>query len=192
MVSRYQPGKFRFERAGSTIGRFLLNTVAGIGGLFDPATDAGLARHEADFGQTLGRYGAGTGPYVMLPLVGPSDVRDGVGLIFDALGDPLAWATGGLTATFSQARDGVAIVQGRVDNDDQMTALRLESVDPYATVRSAYSQNRDFQVRESRGEAAGPSVQSLPDFDLPPPAAAAPAPATPPPAGPTSTSALRP
>jgi phospholipid-binding lipoprotein MlaA len=171
-----------FERAGSAIGRFLLNSVVGIGGLFDPAAGAGLARHNSDFGQTLGRYGAGTGPYIMLPFVGPSDVRDGVGLIVDALGDPLAWATGGLTTTFTQVRGGVYVAQARVDNDGQMTALRRDFTDPYATLRAAYSQNRAFQIREARGEPSVSAVQGLPDFGLPPPAAAPSAPAAPPPA----------
>jgi phospholipid-binding lipoprotein MlaA len=178
-----------FKRAGSAIGRFLLNSVVGIGGFFDPATGAGLARHESDFGQTLGRYGAGTGPYIMLPFVGPSDVRDGIGLIVDILSDPLAWATGGPTTTFGKVRDGVYVAQARVDNDDQMTALRRDFTDPYATLRSAYSQNRAFQIREARGEPAASAVQELPDFGPPPAAAASPAPVAPPPAGPSSTDA---
>jgi phospholipid-binding lipoprotein MlaA len=181
-----------FRRAGSAIGRFLLNSVVGIGGFFDPATDAGLARHESDFGQTLGRYGAGTGPYIMLPFVGPSNVRDGIGLTVDFLGDPLAWATGGLTSTFGKARDGVYVAQARVDDDDQMTALRRDFTDPYATLRSAYAQNRAFQIRRARGEPAASAVQELPDFGLPPAAAAPPASVAPPPAGPSSTDAPRP
>lgn len=154
-----------FELAGSTVGRFLLNTIVGVGGLFDPATRAGLVRHEADFGQTLGRYGAGPGPYVMLPIVGPSDVRDGVGLVVDTLGDPLVWATGGLAATFGLARGGAHMAQERVDNNDQMTGLRRDFTDPYAALRSAYSQNRASEIGEARGEPAISAVQALPSFE---------------------------
>jgi phospholipid-binding lipoprotein MlaA len=166
-----------FKRAGSTVGRFVLNSTIGVGGLFDPATRAGLPRHESDFGQTLGRYGVGTGPYIYVPFVGPSDLRDGVGRIADALGDPLAWATGGLNTTFGRVRFGASAPQGRVDVNDQIAGLRQDFADPYAGLRSEYSQNRALMIRDARGESATSAVQELPEFgptptpsDSPPPA----------------------
>ncbi len=71
------------KRTATTTGRLLLNTTVGIAGLFDPATAIGLARQEEDFGQTLGFYGVGAGPYIMLPLLGPSNLRDASGRVFD-------------------------------------------------------------------------------------------------------------
>ena len=161
-------------RAGKATGRFVINSTVGVVGFFDPAADAGLERHDADFGQTLGRYGAGTGPYVFVPLVGPSDIRDGIGRLVDAFGDPISWAAGGLSSTFGQVRDGVYVAQARVDIDDQLTGLHRDFTDPYATLRSAYAQNRAFKIREARGETPAQGVQNLPDFE------AAPTPAPPP------------
>jgi phospholipid-binding lipoprotein MlaA len=73
------------DKAGTTLVRFAINSTVGIAGLFDPASELGFARQDEDFGQTLGRWGVGGGPYVMLPLLGPSSVRDTVGWAVDAL-----------------------------------------------------------------------------------------------------------
>jgi phospholipid-binding lipoprotein MlaA len=73
------------DKAGTTLVRFLLNSTVGIGGLFDPASRLGYARENEDFGQTLGVWGIGDGPYLMLPLLGPSNLRDAVGRAADAL-----------------------------------------------------------------------------------------------------------
>ena len=78
----------RFKQAGSDTGRLLMNTTLGIGGLLDPASSAGLLKYDNDFGLTLARWGAGKGPYLMLPLLGPSDVRDGAGRIPDSFASP--------------------------------------------------------------------------------------------------------
>ncbi len=161
-------------RAGQATGRFLLNSTVGLAGLFDPAAGAGLQRHDSDFGQTLGRWGAGTGPYVFVPLVGPSDIRDGLGRLIDSLADPIDWATGGLGGTYSEVHSGLTVAQARVDIDDQLTGLKRDFTDPYATLRSAYGQNRAFKVEEAKGMTPAQGVQNLPDFDAQP---AAPAPA---------------
>lgn len=73
------------KATATAVGRFAINTTVGILGFYDPATKIGLKQHNEDFGQTLGRWGVGTGPYVMLPILGPSNVRDTVGLVGDAL-----------------------------------------------------------------------------------------------------------
>ncbi len=170
----------RLKHAGEAGARFVVNSTLGIAGFLDPMADAGIRRHDSDFGQTLGRYGAGTGPYVFVPFIGPSNIRDGIGRIVDAVGDPVGWATGGLNTTFGQVRDGVYVLQARVDIDGQLTGLERDFTDPYATLRSAYAQNRAFKVQEARGLAGAPAVQDLPDFGAEPAPAPAPKPAAPP------------
>ena len=169
--------QLHLAHAGEATLRFILNSTFGVAGLFDVAGESGIHRHNSDFGQTLGRWGAGTGPYVFVPFVGPSDIRDGVGRIVDAVGDPVAWVTGGLDTTAGQVREGVYVFQARVDVDDQLTGLERDFTDPYATLRSAYSQNRAFKIRQAQGlpDAAAP-VDSLPDFGAEPAPAAKPAP----------------
>src|SRR5439155_26460868 len=71
------------RHAGIAVGRFAVNTTVGVAGFFDPATDWGLEAHWEDFGQTLGWWGLGSGPYLVLPILGPSTVRDGAGMIVD-------------------------------------------------------------------------------------------------------------
>src|SRR5262245_3087007 len=73
----------KVQRAASDVGRFFVNTTVGVAGFFDPASSVGLDFQWEDFGQTLGWWGVGTGPYLVLPILGPSDIRDGGGLIFD-------------------------------------------------------------------------------------------------------------
>ena len=77
--------QFKFVSAGSDIGRVLINSTFGILGLFDVASEVGLQKHDEDFGQTLGYWGIGTGPYLMLPLLGPSNLRDTPGKVLDIL-----------------------------------------------------------------------------------------------------------
>ena len=112
----------------------------------------------------------GTGPYVFVPFFGPSDVRDGVGRIVDAFGDPVIWIVGGLDTTFGQVHEGVRVLQARVDVDDQLQSLDRDFTDPYATLRSAYSQNRAFKIDEAKGVTPQAQVDDLPDFgsDAPP------------------------
>lgn len=147
--------------AGRAIARLVINTTVGLGGLFDVASHVGIAGSQADFGQTLGRYGVRTGPYLFVPFLGPSNVRDGVGAVIDAVSDPVAWATGGLGTTFAAARGGVTVLDTRAQADGAVHALD-DAIDPYATVRSAYRQIRAAAVDEARGRAP-----SLPDFDEP-------------------------
>jgi phospholipid-binding lipoprotein MlaA len=147
--------------AGRAGARFVINSTVGLGGLFDVASHAGIAGSQADFGQTLGRYRVGTGPYLFIPFLGPSDVRDGLGWLIDTASDPVAWATGGLNTTFAAARGGVTVLDARAQADGAIRALD-DATDPYATARSAYLQHRAAAVDEARGRAP-----SLPDFDEP-------------------------
>lgn len=139
--------------------RFVVNSTVGVLGLFDVAAKGGLKRREADFGQTFGRYGAGSGPYVYVPVMGPTNLRDGTGRVLDIVTDPLGIAFGGLESRFGRARLGVTILDTRVVYDSAFVALD-DTIDPYAASRSASQQRRAAFVREATGE-----VQALPDFD---------------------------
>jgi phospholipid-binding lipoprotein MlaA len=149
----------RARAAGVTTSRFLINSTVGGLGLFDVGGKLGLEGHESDFGQTLGRYGAGSGRYVVLPLLGPTTLRDGAGRLVDTMTDPVAMATAGGSSSFTMVRSGVAMVDGRASADGFFRLLD-DSTDPYATMRSAYLQGRADMVRQARGGA-----QVLPDFN---------------------------
>lgn len=151
-------------------GRFVVNSTVGVLGLFDVAGRGGLERQPADFGQTLGRYGVGAGPYLYLPLVGPSTLRDGAGGVVNTLTDPVSLATGGPATDFAVGRTVLRGLDARVAADGTITAVEQESTDPYATIRSSYLQYREAMVREARGEE-----EVLPDFGEPEPPADPPA-----------------
>jgi phospholipid-binding lipoprotein MlaA len=160
------------DRAGTTISRFLVNTTLGIGGLFDVAGDhLGIPFHDEDFGQTLAVWGVGEGPYLVLPILGPSNPRDVVGLASEWFLDPVnlyftnkededwvPWVRAGLTGVDARAR-----------SLDALDQLERTSLDYYAAIRSLYRQNRDNQIRNNRSgdEPNAPSVSkaavTLPD-----------------------------
>jgi phospholipid-binding lipoprotein MlaA len=126
--------------------RLVVNTTVGIGGLFDPASKLGLPAGDEDFGQTLGRWGVPPGPYVMLPFIGPSSVRDTVGWVGDQFTDPKTYISN------SYVRYGVT---GASLVDKRAGLLATEDVlnhsfDPYAFIRNAYLKRREFQVKDGR------------------------------------------
>jgi len=140
IVNQLLQGKVK--AAGQDTLRFAMNTTLGIGGLFDPATDANLPRHDEDLGQTLGRWGVPPGPYVMLPFLGPAHLRDVPSQVFDRFLEPFYWYNYGNERWISL---GVSLV------DTRARLLPLDSTlqrvyDPYAFIRDAYSQRRLFQV----------------------------------------------
>jgi phospholipid-binding lipoprotein MlaA len=156
-VLQVRPG-----RAARSGGRFVINSTLGLLGLFDVASGMGVAAHDADFGQTLGRYGLQAGPYLYVPVLGPMDVRDGFGRVVDFLTDPVSIAAGGnYKTTFNATRLGVTLLDTRVRTDGAFLALD-DATDPYASARSAYTQHREAFVSETTGQ-----VQALPDFDTP-------------------------
>jgi phospholipid-binding lipoprotein MlaA len=87
------------KRAGRSSARFLINSTIGVLGIWDVATGMGLKAHDADFGQTFGRYGVRPGPYLYVPVIGPSNFRDGVGRVLDFFTDPVGIVGGGYTTT---------------------------------------------------------------------------------------------
>ncbi|HZU64884.1 MAG TPA: VacJ family lipoprotein [Novosphingobium sp.] len=149
------PGRFVH-----TLSRFALNSTIGLGGMFDVVAWK-LPHRDADFGQTLGRWGAKPGPYVVLPFFGPSDLRDGFGRAVDIAADPVGWVFGDFLTTFGASRLGAEIVHGRAEAEPAIRALR-DSTDPYATARSGYIQARAAILRDTTGKA-----EALPDFDAP-------------------------
>ena len=127
----------------SDIGRFVFNSTVGLGGLFDPATAAGMQKNNRDFGQTLGKWGVPKGPYVMVPLLGPYDVRDGVGVAtVDAVANPRFYLPFWYNVGLYAVRE--VDVRARLLPLD---ATVQSAYDPYAFIRNAYLQNRDFKVR---------------------------------------------
>jgi phospholipid-binding lipoprotein MlaA len=140
--------------------RFVANSTVGVLGLFDVAGRAGLEREPADFGQTLGRYGVGQGPYLYLPVVGPTTLRDGVGAVVNLLGDPVSQATGGLSTDFALGRTIVRGLDARAEGDETLQTIMTQSTDPYATIQSGYLQSRAAMIRSATG-----AEEALPDFD---------------------------
>jgi len=145
------------QRAGNTVGRFVLNTTLGVGGIFDVATGFGLPGHAEDFGQTLAVWGASEGPYLFIPVLGPSNSRDLVGFGVDAATNPFTWLTG--NEFFDAATNTRIVLQGLDTREgliETLDAVRNGSLDPYATIRSAYRQRRAAEIgnRDSAAPAA--------------------------------------
>ncbi|WP_316980192.1 MlaA family lipoprotein [Shumkonia mesophila] len=153
------------RRAGVTFMRFVINTTIGIGGLGDPASDMGFPYHSEDFGQTLAAWGVGEGPFVMLPVFGPSNPRDAVGLVVDFLVDPInMWANNTDREYITYARGATRAVDERARNYDLLEDIERSSLDFYATIRSLYRQRRVDEIGngETRGNVPGPGVTETP------------------------------
>jgi phospholipid-binding lipoprotein MlaA len=142
--------QLKMKNAGKDVARFAINTTVGIGGLMDPAASIGLEKRFEDFGQTLGFWGVPPGPYLMLPFFGPSNVRDGFGLIVDT-----AFRAFGFFIPFvaSLAMQGVDTLNRRSLIREAIQSERAAALDWYSAVRSAYTQYRENQVNDRRGGA---------------------------------------
>jgi phospholipid-binding lipoprotein MlaA len=139
--------QLRFRDAAETFGGFVLNSSAGVVGLFDPSAELGWEQHETDFGETLGVFGVKSGPYLVVPLLGPSTLRDGIGVIVDRAFDPLTYVLGVGDLIFIGGSSGFVT---REANSKALEALRGSSVDYYAAMRSAFTQNRESRIAELR------------------------------------------
>lgn len=124
-------------------GRFLINTTLGVGGLFDVATPIGLEAHDEDFGQTLAKWGVNSGPFVMLPLFGPSTVRDAPSRIIDYFLDPLTHLDIPWEAEWGQR--ALDLVNTRAELLP-LDATLERTFDPYAFIRDAWLQRREFEI----------------------------------------------
>lgn len=135
------------ENALQTSGRFIVNSTVGIFGLIDVADKIGLEEKEEDFGQTLATWGVGDGFYIVLPLFGPSNLRDTTGMLMTMVTDPInAYAVSEGEAWLVPMRTAANAVDQRSKIIDEVNALRDNSVDYYAAVRSSYYQNRKAAI----------------------------------------------
>jgi phospholipid-binding lipoprotein MlaA len=150
------------DRAYVTLSRFIVNTSIGVLGLFDVATEIGLDYHDEDFGQTMAVAGVGSGPYLMLPLFGPTNPRDLVGRIVEFAFDPLTYMGG---ADARLARTSADVVDYRHRNRRTIEALEEGSLDFYATVRDASRQRRQDEIRNRRPEPEQSTPGVIFDFD---------------------------
>jgi len=164
------------KHAWESAQRLAVNTTVGAVGMIDVAAKWGLPPHKADFGQTLAVWGVGEGPFVELPVFGPSNPRDAVGTVVDLALNPLTFV-GGAPATIAGAATGGAnFVDARAQHLQDLDALERNSLDYYATLRSVYRQHREAQINAARQpEAEGHVDISFPNATTP----AAPAPAQP-------------
>ncbi|MBV9315955.1 MAG: VacJ family lipoprotein [Gammaproteobacteria bacterium] len=141
----------------SDIGRLVYNSTVGLGGLFDLASRAGLEKHDRDFGQTLGKWGVPKGPYVVVPLLGPYTVRDGIGsATVDTVANPRFY----LPFWWNVGLYGVREIDRRAALLP-LDATIQSAYDPYAFVRNAYLQNRDFKVRGDQPQDEEAQEQKL-------------------------------
>lgn len=150
--------------AGNVLVRAVVNTLIGIGGIFDVAGSEGIEYEQEDFGQTLATWGVGHGPYLVVPIIGPSSVRDYVGYAVDSFADPLRWYL------FNTDREGIyygkvgmEYLSLRVSLVDVLEDLEKSSIDYYAATRSAYYQRREALVNDQDPETVNSAA--IPDYD---------------------------
>ncbi len=144
--------QLRLKRGADDLARLVTNTTAGIGGIIDFAKHQGLPHRDNDFGVTLGRLGVKPGAYLFLPFLGPTDVRDAIGMGVDGVMDPFGYLAGayhaGTSSTF--ARMGGAGVDLRSRNIETLDNLEKNAIDFYAEMRSLYRQHRADELRHGR------------------------------------------
>lgn len=152
--------QFKPKMAAETLMRVQVNTVFGLGGLFDVASEMRIPHHKEDFGQTLGRWGVPSGPYLVLPLLGPSSVRDGLAQTLDMRGDALQQFGDAQSRT---SLGVLRVVDTRAGLLQTVDAVRAASLDPYTFVRDAYLQKRLNDVHDGNP----PSSFDFSDPDMP-------------------------
>jgi phospholipid-binding lipoprotein MlaA len=136
----------KMHDAGVDTGRLIFNTTFGLLGFFDVATPMGLQKNDEDFGQTLGAWGLGSGPYLVIPFLGPSSVRDATGKLPDSFLEPYPYMGHVPTRNVTRAVD---VVDTRAS---LLSAEKLISGDKYIFIRNAYLQNREFKVQDGQVE----------------------------------------
>ena len=143
-----------FEQLGHSVGSFVVNTSVGILGFLNPAEKMGLKPHKEDVGQTLGSYGVDTGCYFVLPILGPTTVRDSFGMLADTFIDPFAHVTireheifgaSGTSLDYFTIR-GTTAIDFRADNDTNFSSLEKNSLDLYSSFKSVYLQDRENKI----------------------------------------------
>ena len=149
-----------FKQLGHSVGSFAINTTVGILGFLNPAEKLGLKPNKEDVGQTLGSYGVESGCYFVLPVFGPTTVRDSIGLIADTIVDPFAHVTireNQLLGVSGNSLDyfsvkGTTVVDFRADNAANFESLEKNSIDLYSSLKSIYLQDRENKINNSKAE----------------------------------------
>ena len=156
-------GQGEAGKAADETGRFLVNTTVGIGGLFDPASHFGFPRHDEDIGQMFGRWGIPPGPYLVLPLLGPSNPRDAVGTVGDLLLSPFMWVDVPIYGL-----GFLNVVNSRALADREIENARRTALDFYVFVRDAFVQNRAAAVANQEQSSSAKGGGPFDDlYDLP-------------------------
>jgi phospholipid-binding lipoprotein MlaA len=141
----------QFKQAGVETARFGINSTLGVAGLFDPADNwFGLKQEPNDFGLTLAKYGVKEGPYLVLPILGPSTVRDALGKVADGAMNPVAYTAPSSAIFYEMAANGLAAVNARSENLKMFDDVDLYSVDLYGAVQDAYLERRQQQEDKVR------------------------------------------
>ncbi len=157
-----------FGRAGETLSRFVVNSTIGAGGFADPAAQIGIAPHGEDFGQTLAVWGIDSGPYLFLPLVGPSTGRDGFGQIVQFGMDPLFYVRTPPADFARYTRAVVGGVSAREQFLDPLAEIEAKSLDYYASFRSFYTQARKREIANGKVDYSDlPDIGEFEEFDDP-------------------------
>lgn len=165
--------QFKPVEAGDSLARVALNTSFGLGGLLDFATEANIQKRTADFGQTLGVWGVASGPYLVLPLLGPSSVRDSAGLLVDSQGDLVVQGINNVATRNSLI--GLRLVNRRANLLGVGDMLEQAALDKYSFTRDVYLRHRRSMVGGAAAEPEEPEER----FDLPEGAPRSDAPAAP-------------
>lgn len=151
------------DSAGVTLSRFLVNSTVGLLGLFDVAGDWGLPHHDQDFGLTFASWDIGAGPYLVLPILGPSNPRDASGLLAEFFSDPFSIIASDNDADYlNYIRYGLTALDQRSRVIDDLDTLRKTSLDYYAAIRSLYQQRRAQQIRTNAARSDRPSSDAAP------------------------------
>jgi len=155
-----------FGRAGETLSRFVVNSTIGAGGFADPAAQMGIAPHSEDFGQTLAVWGIDSGPYLFLPLIGPSTGRDGFGSIVNMGFNPLAYVRTDAASLARYSTAGVGGVSAREQFLDPLAEIEAKSLDYYASFRSFYTQARKREIANGKVDYSDlPDIGEFEEFD---------------------------
>ena len=149
------------DKAANTLGRIVINSTVGIGGLIDVASKIGIPDHDNDFGITLGKNGIAEGSYLVLPFAGPLPPRDLLGVGVDQAFDPLTYVRFHGKDTWMVVRFGIGILDARASHLDAVETIERSSIDFYATTRNLYRQSRNAKINE--GKAPG-SQDDLPNL----------------------------
>jgi phospholipid-binding lipoprotein MlaA len=164
-----------WKDARTTAARFVMNTTAGLAGLFDPASALGIEGHDSDFGQTLALAGVHSGPFLMLPALGPTTLRDGLGNLVDVLFRPTTYILSpGAQIFYTTIHSGTSGLAIREANSKEIRILRDSSIDYYATLRNAYYQTRIAEIGKRREHHRPAAPEQSADAELVPKGACGP------------------